>query len=91
MKSTAKASRSPWRVAFSSPDCGENPMVVSMDVPRSIAHIDELPPMWQLIRRAWRPSSSAQRSATYWCDAPWNPYFITPSARHSAGTPYWLA
>ena len=32
-----------------------------------------------------RPSSSATRSAMYWCDAPWNPYLATPSSSHCAG------
>ena len=65
MYSTANTSRSPCRVAFSRPDCGEKPMVVSTDRPPSIAHMDELPPRWQLTSFAGRPSIAATRSLTY--------------------------
>src|ERR1039457_2470789 len=88
MYSTANTSRSPWRVAFSRPDCGENPMVVSTDRPPSIAHIDELPPRWQLTSFTRRPNIAATRSPMYRCEAPWNPYFATPSSSNAPGTPY---
>ncbi len=61
---------------------------MSTDRPRSIAHIDELPPRWQLTSFIGRPSISVTRSPMNWCDAPWKPYFTTPSSRHCPGTPY---
>src|ERR1019366_334476 len=62
MYNTANTSRSPCRVAFSSPDCGENPIVVSTLRPPAMAHIDELPPRWQLTSFTCRPSIAATRS-----------------------------
>ena len=59
-----------------------------MERPRSIAHIEELPPKWQLTRRTGRPISAVTYSPTYWWEAPWKPYLRTPkSSRHSGGTP----
>ena len=31
---------------------------------------------------------AATRSPMYWCEAPWNPYFATPSSSQAPGTPY---
>ena len=71
--SAANESSSPWRVAFSKPDCGEKPIVVSTERPPRIAHIEELPPKWHDTARRLAPSAPSNpgsRSATDRCEAP---------------------
>ncbi len=80
-KAIMAGSMLPQRVPIARPSSGVKPMLVSTDFPPFTAVMLAPLPRWQVIilrLSKGLPTISAALSATYLCEVPWNPYFLTP-------------